>query len=110
VAAARANERPQFKTAVDDLVVARTQILNIPAGALGVYPGLGPLPSASASVGQGNHNLFLASPTVEQPLTQLIKLRAARRATDANVRSSQADLRASENEVSLQVRQFYLQF
>jgi multidrug efflux pump subunit AcrB/outer membrane protein TolC len=109
VAAARASERPQLKTAADDLVVARTQILNIPAGALGVYPGLGPLPNASAAIGQGSHNLLLTSTTVEQPLTQLIKLRAARRATDANVRSSQADLRAAENEVALQVRQVYLQ-
>lgn len=107
--AVRASERPQLKTAADDFVVARTQILNIPAGALGVYPGLGPLPNASASVGQGSHNLFLESTTIEQPLTQLIKLRAARRATDANVRLSQADLRAAENEVALQVRQVYFQ-
>src|SRR5258708_34572014 len=47
--------------------------------------------------------------TIEQRLTQLIKLRAARRVSDANVRSSQADLRAAENEVALQVRQVYLQ-
>jgi multidrug efflux pump subunit AcrB/outer membrane protein TolC len=108
-AAARASERPQLKTEADDLVVARTQILKIPAGALGVYPGLGPLPNTNATVGQGNQNLFLESTTIEQPLTQLIKLRAARRATDANVRSSKADLRTAENEVALQVRQVYFQ-
>ena len=108
-AGARASERPQVRVAADDLVVARTQILNIPAGALGVYPGLGPLPNIDTSIDQGNHNLFLATTTVEQPLTQLIKLRAARRAADANVQSSHADLRASENEIVLQVRQVYIQ-
>jgi outer membrane protein TolC len=109
VAAARASERPQLKTAADDFVVGRTQVLNIPAGALGVYPGLGPVPNVSSTIGQGSHNLFIASTTLEQPLTQLIKLRAARRATDASVRLSQADLRKAENELALQVRHVYLQ-
>jgi len=40
--------------------------------------------------------------------TSLIKLRAARRAAQADVRASQADLRKAENEVALQVRQVYI--
>src|SRR5437016_5270105 len=38
----RADELPQIKTAADDLVSPRTQNLKIPAGALGIYPGVGP--------------------------------------------------------------------
>ena len=108
-AGVRATERPQVSTAADEIVTARTQILTLPTGALGVYSGLGPLPGANVTVSQGNHNLFLSRTTVEQPLTQLIKLRAARRASDAGIRSSQADLRTAENEVALQVRQAYIQ-
>jgi len=108
-AGVRANERPQVSTTADELVTARRQILTFPAGALGVYLGLGPLPGANVTVSQGNHNIFLSRTTVEQPLTQLIKLRAARRAGDAGVRESRADLRTAENEVALQVRQAYIQ-
>ncbi len=106
---ARADELPRVKTAADELAVARTQTLNIPAGALGIYPGLGPLPNSAVAIDQGNHNLFLASATVEQPLTQLIKLRAARRAAEADVRVSQANLQKAENEVALRVRTLYIQ-
>jgi len=106
---ARADELPRIKTAADDLMSARTQNLKIPAGALGIYPGVGPLPSAAATVDQGNRNLFLLSTTVEQPLTQLIKLRAARRAAEADVRVSEADLHKAENEIALHVRTLYFQ-
>src|SRR6185436_2120342 len=54
-------------------------------------------------------SFFIANTTVEQPLTQLIKLRAARHVAQADVRSSQADLRRAENEVALQVRQVYIE-
>jgi outer membrane protein TolC len=39
----------------------------------------------------------------------LIKLRAARRAAEADVRTSQASLHKAENEVALQVRQDYIE-
>src|SRR6266850_6544417 len=59
--------------------------------------------------GEENHSFFIANTTVEQPLTQLIKLRAARRAAQADVRASEADLRKAENEVALQVRRVYIE-
>jgi outer membrane protein TolC len=54
-------------------------------------------------------DLLITNTTVDQPLTQLIKLRAARRAAQAEVKASQADLRKAENEVALQVRQVYIE-
>jgi len=89
--------------------VARTQNLTIPAGSLGTYPGIGLLPGSTVLINQGNHSFFIANTTVEQPLTQLIKLRAARRVAEADLRASQADLRKAENEVALQVRQKYIE-
>ena len=44
-AGARADQLPRVKIAADDLLVARTQTVDIPAGSLGVYSGVGPLPA-----------------------------------------------------------------
>jgi multidrug efflux pump subunit AcrB/outer membrane protein TolC len=108
-AGTRTDELPQVKTDAEVFGIARTQNLTIPAGSLGVYPGIGLLPGSSVVINQGNHDLFITNTIVEQPLTQLIKLRAARRAAQADVRASQADLRKAENEIALQVRQVYIE-
>src|SRR5712675_902965 len=108
-AGSHADELPQVKTEAGLFEVARTQNLTIPAGSLGAYPGIGLLPGSTVLINQGNHNFFIANTTVEQPLTQLIKLRAARHAAQADVRASQADLRRAENEVALQVRRVYIE-
>src|SRR5207302_6095039 len=108
-AGTRADELPKIKTDAALFGIAKTQNLTIPAGSLGAYPGIGLLPGSAVLINQGNHDLLLSNTTVEQPLTQLIKLRAARRASQADVRASQADLRRAENEVALQVRQVYIE-
>jgi outer membrane protein TolC len=107
-AGTRADELPQVKTDATLFGIAKTQNLTIPAGALGAYSGIGLLPGTPVVIDQGNHDLLITNTTVEQPLTQLIRLRAARRAAEADVRASQADLRKTENEVALQVRQIYI--
>jgi outer membrane protein TolC len=108
-AGTRADQLPQIKTDAALFGIAKTQNLTIPAGALGAYSGLGLLPGSAVVINQGNHDLLITNTTVEQPITQLIKLRAARRAAEADVRASQADLRKAENEVALQVRQIYIE-
>jgi outer membrane protein TolC/preprotein translocase subunit SecF len=108
-AGTRADELPQVKTDAALFGIAKTQNLTIPAGSLGAYPGVGLVPGSDVLINQGNHDLFISNTTVEQPLTQLIKLRAARRAAQADVRASQANLRKAENEVALQVRQIYIE-
>ena len=108
-AGTRGDELPQVKTDAALFGIARTQNLTIPAGSLGAYPGIGLLPGSTVLIDQGNHSFYIANTTVEQPLTQLIKLRAARHAAQADVRTSQADLRRAENEVALQVRQVYIE-
>jgi outer membrane protein TolC len=108
-AGTRADELPQVKTDTALFGIARTQNLTIPAGSLGAYSGIGLLPGSAVLINQGNHDLLITNTTVEQPLTQLIKLRAARRAAQADVRASEADLRKAENEIALQVRQVYIE-
>jgi multidrug efflux pump subunit AcrB/outer membrane protein TolC len=108
-AGTRADELPQVKTDGALFGIAKTQNLTIPAGSLGAYPGIGLLPGSAVLINQGNHDLLITNTTVEQPITQMIKLRAARHAAQADVRASQADLRKAENEVALQVRQIYIE-
>jgi multidrug efflux pump subunit AcrB/outer membrane protein TolC len=108
-AGTRADELPQVKTDAALFGIAKTQNLTIPAGSLGAYPGIGLLPGSAVLINQGNHDLLITNTTVEQPITQLIKLRAARHAAQADVRASQADLRKAGNEVALQVRQVYIE-
>src|SRR5439155_17498477 len=108
-AGTRADELPQVKTDAALFGIPRTQNLTIPAGSLGAYPGIGLLPGSTVLIDQGNHSFFITNTAVEQPLTQLIKLRAARHAAQADVRTSQADPRRAENEVALQVRQAYIE-
>ena len=108
-ASTRADELPQVKTDAAVFGIAKTQNLTIPAGSLGAYPGIGLLPGSPVLIDQGGHSFFITNTTVEQPLTQLIKLRAARRAAEADVSTSQADVHKAENEVALQVRQTYIE-
>src|SRR6202521_3038897 len=108
-AGAHADELPQVKTDAAFFGIARTQNLTIPAGSLGAYPGIGLLPGSAVLINQGNHDLLITNTTVEQPLTQLIKLRAARHAAQADVKTSQADLRKAEKEDAQQVRQNYIE-
>ena len=108
-AGTRADELPQVKTDAAVFGIAKTQNLTIPAGSLGAYPGIGLLPGSPVLIDQGGHSFFITNTTVEQPLTQLIRLRAARRAAEADVSTSQADVHKAENEVALQVRQTYIE-
>jgi outer membrane protein TolC len=103
------DELPQVKTDGALFGIAQTQNLTIPAASLGAYPRIGRLPGSTVLIDQGNPRSFITNTTVEQPLTQLIKLRAARHTAQANIRASQADLRKAENEVALQVRQVYFE-
>lgn len=79
----------------------------IPRGALGTVPGLGPFPAQSTSLDQGSNAILLNNTTVQQPLTQLFKIRAAVRASTADVRASQADVKKAEDEVALAAHQLY---
>src|SRR5258708_1158786 len=97
-AGTRADELPQVKTDAALFGIAKTQNLTIPAGSLGAYPGIGLLPGSAVLINQGNHSLFITNTMVEQPLTQLINLQAARRAAQPDVKAPQADLRNAENQ------------
>lgn len=47
--------------------------LKVPEGALGVYPGIGPIPGSSIEIGSGSGIQMAMTATVAQPLAQLYK-------------------------------------
>jgi outer membrane protein TolC len=108
VAQARADAFPQL--AADGYLsrTAKTQGVLLPAGSLGLSPGVGPIPTSDVTIAQGGKNLFLASATLSQPVTQLIRIRAATRAVAADARATAADRGRADLDVVYGVQQLYI--
>jgi outer membrane protein TolC len=83
-----------------------TQFIGIPAGALGTVGGSA-LPSRTLVVSQGALNFALSDTGLDQPLTQLFKIRAANDVARADVDASKGKARSVEDQVALKVRQLY---
>jgi len=78
----------------------------IPAGGLGVAPGT-LVPPRDIRIGQGGHELIVSATQISQPLTQLIRIRAANRIAAAEVASTHDDVKKAEDQVALQVQTLY---
>ena len=80
--------------------------ITLPAGAFGSAGGAF-IPPRSISIGQGQNTLVTSGTQITQPLTQLIRIRAANRVDAAEVAASRDDLKKAENEVALEVHAVY---
>ncbi len=107
VASARTDYYPHISNDTLAAALSDTQLITIPAGALGVVPGLGPFPIDTVTINQGSRFLALSNTTASQPLTQLLKIRQGVRIADADRRISEAELKKAEDEVTLGVRRLY---
>jgi multidrug efflux pump subunit AcrB/outer membrane protein TolC len=107
VVSAKADLYPQLASDANLLGIANKEIVDIPRGALGTVPGLGPFPVQDTRLNQGSNAVFLANITVSQPLTQLLKIREGVRVAEADTRNSKAEVRKAEDEVTLAVHQLY---
>jgi outer membrane protein TolC len=85
-------------TGVDRLV--------IPAGTLGRVQGQ-LVPETPVAIPQGLHHLLLNEASIDQPLTQLIRIRETNRIAAAQVAISRADLKKAENQVAVDVHRLY---
>jgi multidrug efflux pump subunit AcrB/outer membrane protein TolC len=81
--------------------------INIPAGALGSVPGLGPFPTQSTRISQGGTTLTSNNLLLMQPLTQLLKINEAHNIATADKKGAEADLRKAEVEVVYAARRLY---
>jgi outer membrane protein TolC len=104
---ARADYFPQLEA--DAALTHRNEspTVKIPAGTLGIVPGLGPFPSQDVNTTQGKKDFYLQSLTVSQPLSQLVKIHHGNEVASAEERAAEAELRKMEAEIAYKTRQVY---
>ena len=104
---ARASYFPALTNDSTAVHIANQQHIDIPQGALGVYPQIGPIPGTGVSLDQGKSNFGLSQTTLSQPITQFFKTRAGVDANRADAAGARADMRRTENEVAYKVKEVY---
>jgi multidrug efflux pump subunit AcrB/outer membrane protein TolC len=107
VGEARANYFPVLSNESDVAHLSNIEHMEIPMGALGVYPVPGPIPGRNDSLPLGHHNFILSTTTAAQPLTQVFKIHAGVEAAQADAGIAHDDERRAEDEVALNVKKLY---
>jgi multidrug efflux pump subunit AcrB len=107
VQSARAGYFPALTNESMAVHIAEQQRIEISQGALGVYPGIGPLPAAGVALAQGQPNFLVSTTTLAQPITQYFKTRAGVDLRRADAAGARADRRRAENEVALKVKEVF---
>jgi len=105
---ARANYFPKIRN--ESMVAHVTDLagVQIPAGAFGNSSATGLIPSRTLFIGQGGDTSYTSGTGLTQPFTQLLKIRNANRAAEADVHTAQIEEGEAENQIALKVRQLYL--
>jgi len=104
---ARANYLPQIKASGSTLHVTELAGIEIPAGAFGSYPSIGPVPSKSLFIDQGSATAYTGGVGLEQPLTQLFRIHQANVAANQDVLIARTQFDQTKDAIALQVRKLY---
>ncbi len=104
---ARAGYFPALANESNAVQFAQQQHIDIAQGALGVYPGVGPIPGTGVSLNQGKQNFELSTTTLSQPITQFFKTRAGVDVSRADAAVARSDMRRTENEIAYKVKEVY---
>jgi outer membrane protein TolC len=83
-----------------------TQLIEIPAGGLGVV-GSNPVPPQTLILNQGGLSAVTNGTGVVQPLTQLFRVKAANDVARAETEATRGKARGVENDIALRVHQIY---
>jgi outer membrane protein TolC len=81
--------------------------VEIPAGAFGNHPDTGLIPAQNLFLDQGANTSYTSGTGLEQPVTQMFKIRESNRAASADIKSARAQANQTQNEIALKVRQLY---
>jgi len=79
----------------------------IPAGAFGSPASTGPIPAKTLFLDQGSTTSYTSGTQLEQPFTQMFKIRESNRAATADVETAKVQLTQAENQIVLEVRKLY---
>lgn len=104
---ARASYFPSIVNDSSSVHITNQQRIDIPQGALGVYPQIGPLPGSTVSLAQGGANFLLSTTTLSQPITQYFKIRAGVNVARADAADARADARRTADEAAFKVKDLY---
>jgi outer membrane protein len=97
---------PQIRNETTLVHLTDTQLIEIPAGGLGVV-GVTPVPPQSLILNQGGVSAATNGTGVVQPLTQLFRVRAANDVAHAEAEATRGKARGVEDEAALRVHQIY---
>jgi outer membrane protein TolC len=104
---ARSDYFPHIRNQSSVLHITDLAGVNIPAGAFGNHPDTGPIPGQNLVLDQGGLTSYTSGTGLEQPLTQMLKIRASNRAAAADINTAKVQVNQAENGVALKVRQLY---
>jgi multidrug efflux pump subunit AcrB/outer membrane protein TolC len=104
---ARASYFPALANDTNAAHISNQQRIEIPQGALGVYPQVGALPGSTVSLAQGNANLLLSTTTASQPITQYFRIRAGVDVARADAAVARADARRTADEIAFKVKEVF---
>ena len=79
----------------------------IPAGAFGSPASTGPIPAHTLFLDQGGKTAYTSGTQLEQPITQMFKIRQSTRAAAADLETVKVQLTQAENAIALQARKLY---
>jgi outer membrane protein TolC len=105
-AVAKSGYYPQVRNDTMLVHLTDTQLVEIPAGGLGVA-GLTPIPPQTLILNQGGVNTATNGTGVVQPLTQLFKVRASNDVARAEADATREKARGIEDQTTLLVHQVY---
>ena len=97
---------PSIRNESNAMHITELQNIGIPAGALG-YAGGSLIPAENEVIPQGMTTIVSSGTQLNQPLTQLIRIRQANRMAAAEIAVSRDDLKNAENQIALQVHVLY---
>ncbi len=81
--------------------------VEIPAGAFGNHPDTGAIPAQNLFLDQGAMTSYTSGTQLEQPLTQMFKIREANRAATADINTAKVQATQTQDAIALKVRQLY---
>ena len=106
-AQARSGYFPQLKNHSTLLRTTSLENIEIPAGAFGPIPNIGPVPYHGVQITQGSQTFETSGTGLAQPLTQLIRIRQSNRIAASETASSKDEVQKAENEVAVKAHELY---
>jgi outer membrane protein TolC len=106
-ASARSLYFPTLKNESNVLHISELQNITIPTASFGVIPGVVSFPPRDIVIDQGKLNLVLSGTSLVQPLTQLLRIKQENKIAQAEVATSQSEVKKAEVEVALKVHEMY---